>query len=62
MFEYLTAAKERTDVCAVPAASIVGEAVTALVLDQSISEKFGGDSMSEILRNYKSYLDYAAQF
>jgi chorismate synthase len=60
--EQTTAAKERTDVCAVPAASIVGEAVTASVLAQSTSEKFGGDSMSEILRNYDSYIDYTAQF
>ncbi len=60
--EQTTAAKERTDVCAVPAASIVGEAVTALVLAQSTAEKFGGDSMTEILRNYKNYLDYTAEF
>lgn len=60
--EQTTAAKERTDVCAVPAASIVGEAVTASVLAQSTAEKFGGDSMTEILRNYKSYLDYTAEF
>jgi chorismate synthase len=60
--EQTTAAKERTDVCAVPAASIVGEAVTALVLAQSTAEKFGGDSMTEILRNYESYLGYTAEF
>jgi chorismate synthase len=60
--EQTTAAKERTDVCAVPAASIVGEAVTALVLAQSTAEKFGGDSMTEILRNYESYLEYTDEF
>ena len=60
--EERTAAKERTDVCAVPAASIVGEAVTALVLAQSTAEKFGGDSMTEILRNYNSYKKYIEQF
>jgi chorismate synthase len=57
-----TAAKERSDVCAVPAASIVGEAVTASVLAQSTAEKFGGDSMREIKRNYDSYLEQLRKF
>ncbi|MFN2340761.1 MAG: chorismate synthase [Halanaerobium sp.] len=57
-----TAAKERSDVCAVPAASIVGEAVTASVLAQSTAEKFGGDSMTEIKRNYESYLEQLRKF
>lgn len=57
-----TAAKERSDVCAVPAASIVGEAVTASVLAKSTAEKFGGDSMSEIKRNYDSYLEQLLKF
>ena len=57
-----TAAKERSDVCAVPAASIVGEAVTASVLAQSTSEKFGGDSMKEIKRNYEGYLKQIREF
>ncbi len=52
------AAKERSDVCAVPSASIVGEAVSAAVIAQSFCKKFGGDSMGEIKRNYKSYLEY----
>src|SRR6056297_299170 len=60
--EERTAAKERSDVCAVPAASIVGEAVTAVVLAQSTAEKFGGDSMSEIKRNYNSYLEQLRKF
>jgi len=57
-----TAAKERSDVCAVPAASIVGEAVTASVLAQSTAEKFGGDSMGEIKRSYESYLEQLRKF
>lgn len=50
------AAYERSDVCAVPAASVIGEAVTALVIADSFLDKFGGDSMEEIRRNYKGYL------
>lgn len=57
-----TAAKERSDVCAVPAASIVGEAVTAIVLAQSTADKFGGDSIQEIKRNYKNYLEQLKKF
>ncbi|MGM0602142.1 MAG: chorismate synthase [Bacillota bacterium] len=52
------AAKERSDVCAVPSASVVGEAVSAAVIAESICKKFGGDSMEEIKRNYNSYLEY----
>ena len=50
------AAYERSDVCAVPAAAVVGEAMTALVLADAFLEKFGGDSEKEIRRNYRSYL------
>jgi len=57
-----TAAKERSDVCAVPAASIVGEAVTASVLAKSTAEKFGGDSIREIKRNYDGYLEQLRKF
>ena len=52
-----TAAKERSDNCAVPSASIVAEAVTAIVLAKSFSQKFGGDSIKEIKNNYNSYLN-----
>ena len=51
------AAKERSDNCAVPSASIVAEAVTAIVLAKSFSQKFGGDSIKEIKNNYNSYLN-----
>jgi chorismate synthase len=57
-----TAAKERSDVCAVPAASIVGEAVTASVLARSTADKFGGDSMTEIKSNYENYLEQLRKF
>jgi chorismate synthase len=48
--------RERSDVCAVPACSIVVEAMTALVLADAFLEKFGGDSMREIQYNYAGYL------
>jgi chorismate synthase len=44
---------ERSDVCVVPAAGVVGEAMMAIVLTEVVLEKFGGDSMGEILRNYQ---------
>lgn len=53
---------ERSDVCAVPAASVIGEAVTALVIADSFLEKFGGDSMEEIKRNYNGYLKQISRF
>jgi chorismate synthase len=52
------AAVERSDVCAVPAAGVVGEAMTALVLADAFLEKFGGDSLSEVRRNFDGYLAY----
>ncbi len=48
---------QRSDVCAVPAAGIVAEAMVSLVLADAILEKFGGDSVQETRRNAKSYLD-----
>jgi len=49
---------ERSDVCAVPAAGVVGEAMMALVLAEAFLEKFGGDGIDEVRRNYQGYLDY----
>ena len=46
---------ERSDVCAVPAAAVVGEAMVAIVLADALTEKFGGDSVEELLENWKSY-------
>jgi chorismate synthase len=48
---------QRSDVCAVPAAGIVAEAMVALVLADAVAEKFGGDSVTETRRNVKGFLD-----
>jgi chorismate synthase len=55
--EETVAHHQRSDVCAVPAAGIVAEAMVALVLADSLVEKFGGDAVSETRRNVQSYLD-----
>jgi chorismate synthase len=55
------AAVERSDVCAVPAAAVVGEAMVALVLADAFLEKFGGDAMSEVRRNFESYVAYLGE-
>ncbi|WP_374456727.1 chorismate synthase [Nocardioides sp.] len=55
--EAAVAHHQRSDVCAVPAAGIVAEAMVALVLADAVVEKFGGDSVSETRRNAESYLD-----
>jgi chorismate synthase len=55
--EAAKAINQRSDVCAVPAAGIVAEAMVALVLAESFLEKFGGDSLMESKRNLDSYLE-----
>jgi len=55
--EAAKAINQRSDVCAVPAAGIVAEAMVALVLADAVLEKFGGDSVSETKRNYLAYLE-----
>ncbi len=57
-----SAAYERSDVCAVPAAAVVGEAMAALIIADAFLEKFGGDSRAEVERNYHSYLSYLSAF
>ncbi len=52
---------ERSDVCVVPAAGVIGEAVVALTLADAFLEKFGGDSVDELRRNYGSYMESIAQ-
>lgn len=52
------AISERSDVCAVPAAGIVGEAMMACILANEFIKKFGGDSLEEITVNYNSYMNY----
>jgi len=54
--ESAVAHHQRSDVCAVPAAGIVAEAMVALVLAEVVLEKFGGDSVKETRRNHESYL------
>ncbi|RAG84253.1 chorismate synthase [Streptacidiphilus pinicola] len=49
---------QRSDVCAVPAAGIVAEAMVALVLADAVNEKFGGDNVSETRRNVQGFLDH----
>jgi len=51
------AAIERSDVCAVPAAAVVGEAMVAIVLADALIEKFGGDSVQELVANWKAFHD-----
>ena len=48
--------KERTDVTAVPASGVVAETMTALVLAQEATRKFGGDSLEEFARNHAAYI------
>jgi chorismate synthase len=50
------AINQRSDVCAVPAAGVVAEAMVALVLADAVIEKFGGDSAAETRRNAEAYL------
>ena len=54
--EAAKAINQRSDVCAVPAAGIVAEAMVALVLADAVIEKFGGDSVGEVSRNYKNFI------
>ena len=55
------AVRERSDVCAVPAAAVVGEAMVAIVLAGAVLEKFGGDSLAELRRNHDGYLAQIAE-
>jgi chorismate synthase len=56
------AAYERSDVCVVPAAGVAGEAMVALTLAKSVIEKFGGDSMKELRRNFQGYCEQIKKF
>jgi|SRR5579871_6766615 len=56
------AAYERSDVCVVPAAGVIGEAMVAIVLAQAFLEKFGGDSLGETRRNYDGYVEQVRNF
>ncbi|WP_448855689.1 chorismate synthase [Corynebacterium camporealensis] len=56
-----TAIHQRSDVCAVPAAGVVAEAMVALVLARAVLEKFGGDNIAETKRNIDAYNEYVSQ-
>lgn len=56
------AAYERSDICAAPAAGVIGEAMVALTIADAFLEKFGGDSMDEVRRNYESYVQNVRNF
>jgi chorismate synthase len=56
------AAYERSDVCVVPAAGVIGEAMVAIVLAQAFLEKFGGDSLVETRRNFEGYKEQVRNF
>jgi chorismate synthase len=60
--EETKAAYERSDVCVVPAAGVAGEAMVALTLAKLAVEKFGGDSLREMMRNYQGYCDQIRKF
>ena len=51
------AIKQRTDVCAVPAGGVVGEAVVAFELANAVLEKFGGDALAETRRNLDAFVE-----
>jgi len=56
------AAYERSDVCVVPAAGVIGESMVAIVLAQAFLEKFGGDSLEETRRNFEGYKEQVKSF
>ena len=58
--EAAQAINQRSDVCAVPAAGVVAEAMVLLTLADAFTEKFGGDSLTEVQRNIRGYLDNMA--
>ncbi len=58
----ISAAYERSDVCVVPAGGIAGEAMVSIVLAQAMVEKFGGDSLGEMRRNFDGYLQQLKEF
>lgn len=60
--EPFDAAFERSDVCAVAAASVVGEAMVAITLAGAVLEKFGGDSLDELSRNVEGYRRQVEEF
>ena len=60
--EESAAAFERSDIVAVPAAGVIGEAMVAIVLADAAREKFGGDSLKEMKRNFEAYLEQTREY
>ena len=60
--EPFEATVERSDICTVPAAGVVGEAVIAYEIANAMMEKFGGDSLEEMKRNFDAYQAYVKSF
>ena len=60
--EETKASYERSDVCVVPAAGVAGEAMVALTIARLLLEKFGGDSLRELQRNYAGYCEQIRAF
>jgi chorismate synthase len=60
--EPVKAAYERSDVCVVPAAGVAAEAMVALTMARAVLEKFGGDSLTEVKRNYEGYCQQLKNF
>ena len=60
--EPFEATVERTDITAVPAAAVIGESCVAFTLAESFLEKFGGDSLKEIRRNYDGYMKQVGDY
>jgi chorismate synthase len=58
----IAGAYERSDVCVVPAGGVAGEALVSLVLAQAMVEKFGGDSLGEMRRNFDGYMRQLKEF
>jgi chorismate synthase len=59
--EPFEASVERSDICAVPAAGVIGEAVVAFEVAAALREKFGGDSLEEIKQNFDAYSRYVRE-
>jgi chorismate synthase len=60
--EATKAAYERSDVCVVPAAGVAAEAMVALTIARLVIDKFGGDSLRELQRNYNGYCEQIRAF
>ena len=60
--EKTSASYERSDICVVPAAGVIGEAMVALTIAAQVQAKFGGDSLLELKRNFEGYLEQIRRF